>query len=181
MLNAECSMPNATLACCVCLYMSTIDRQPSGKPYDIHERLLDFACDIVRTAQFLHDRGPIARALSYQLLSAGTSAGANAAEGDGASSHNDFIAKNANRAEGGKGNAIPPARMSPRGLLDVKFDPLVRNQINWSESSARSCTTPINRRNGADAASVGDDNDERGIEPGLGPRCVAHWALSIEH
>jgi four helix bundle protein len=67
---------------------------PSGKPFDIHERLLDFACDIVRAAQFLHTRGPIARALSYQLLSAGTSTGSNAEEADGASSHDDFIAKN---------------------------------------------------------------------------------------
>ena len=67
---------------------------PSGKPYDIHERLLEFACDIVKAVQFLHTRGSVARAFSYQLLSAGTSTGANAAESDGASSHNDFIAKN---------------------------------------------------------------------------------------
>ena len=66
---------------------------PSGKPYDIHERLLLLACDVVKTAQFLHTRGPIARALSYQILSSGTSAGSNAEEGDGASSHRDFIAK----------------------------------------------------------------------------------------
>jgi four helix bundle protein len=67
---------------------------PSGKPFDIHERLLNFACDIVRASQFLHPRGPIARALSYQLLAAGTSTGSNAEEADGASSHDDFIAKN---------------------------------------------------------------------------------------
>src|SRR5688572_15894134 len=67
---------------------------PSGKPYDIHERLLIFACDIVNAVQFLHSRGPIARAFSYQLLSASTSTGAHAEEADGASSHDDFIAKN---------------------------------------------------------------------------------------
>src|SRR6185503_1853684 len=66
----------------------------SGKAYDIHERLLNFACDIVNAVQFLHTRGPIARAFSYQLLSSGTSTGANAEEADGASSHDDFIAKN---------------------------------------------------------------------------------------
>jgi len=67
---------------------------PSGKPFDIHERLLLFACDIVRVTQFLHTRGPIARRISYQILDTGTSVGSNAEEGDGASSHNDFIAKN---------------------------------------------------------------------------------------
>lgn len=67
---------------------------PSGKPFDIHERLLLFACDIVEVTQFLHTRGPIARRLSYQILDAGTSIGSNAEEADGASSHKDFIAKN---------------------------------------------------------------------------------------
>jgi len=67
---------------------------PSGRPFDIHERLLLFACDVVRLTQFLHTRGPIARRLSYQILDAGTSVGSNAEEADGASSHNDFIAKN---------------------------------------------------------------------------------------
>jgi len=64
------------------------------KPFDIHERLLLFACDIARVTQFLHTRGPIARHLSCQILSAGTSVGSNAEEADGGSSHDDFIAKN---------------------------------------------------------------------------------------
>jgi hypothetical protein len=51
---------------------------PSGKPFDIHERLLLFACDIVRVTQFLHTRGPIPRRLSCQILDAGTSVGSNA-------------------------------------------------------------------------------------------------------
>jgi len=74
--------------------MEQTKRTPSGKPFDIHERLLLFACDIVRLTQFLHTRGPIARRLSYQILDAGTSVGSNAEEADGASSHDDFIAKN---------------------------------------------------------------------------------------
>jgi hypothetical protein len=91
--NAECPMPNGTWLV-HCLTMNEQRLTPSGKPYDIHERLLDFAVEIVNAAQFLHTRGPIGRALSYQLLSAGTSAGANAEESDGASSRDDFIAKN---------------------------------------------------------------------------------------
>ena len=66
---------------------------PSGKPFDLHERLLLFACDIVRAVEFLHQRGPIARALSYQILAAGTSVGSNYAEADGAASAADFISK----------------------------------------------------------------------------------------
>ena len=46
-------------------------------PFDLRERLLEFACLIVRVVQFLHTRGPVAAALSYQLLKCGTSAGAN--------------------------------------------------------------------------------------------------------
>jgi four helix bundle protein len=65
----------------------------SGKPFNLHDRLLLFACDIVRAVEFLHKRGPIGRAISYQILSAGTSVGANYEESDGASSHADFIAK----------------------------------------------------------------------------------------
>jgi hypothetical protein len=38
---------------------------PSGKPFDLHERLLLFACDVVRAVEFLHKRGPIGRAISY--------------------------------------------------------------------------------------------------------------------
>jgi four helix bundle protein len=64
------------------------------KPYDLRERLLLFACQIVRLAQFLHTRGAVAAALSYQLLKCGTSAGANYEEADDGSSRRDEIAKN---------------------------------------------------------------------------------------
>jgi four helix bundle protein len=98
---------------------------PSGKPFDIHERLLDFACDIVRAAQFLHTRGPIARALSYQLLSAGTSTGSNAEEADGASSHDDFIAKNRIALKEAKETRFRLRVCRRSELLDARFDPLV--------------------------------------------------------
>jgi hypothetical protein len=55
---------------------------PSGKPFDLHERLLLFACDVVRAVEFLHKRGAVGRALSYQILSAGTSIGSNYEESD---------------------------------------------------------------------------------------------------
>jgi four helix bundle protein len=63
------------------------------KPYDLRERLFLFACLVVRVVQFLHTRGPVATALSYQILKSGTSAGANYEEADDASSPRDGLAK----------------------------------------------------------------------------------------
>ena len=63
------------------------------KPFDLRERLLEFACLIVRVVQFLHTRGPVAASLSYQLLNCGTSAGANYEEADDGSSPRDTAAK----------------------------------------------------------------------------------------
>ena len=48
---------------------------------------------IIRISQFLHTRGPVATALSYQLLKCGTSAGANYEEANDGSSPRDSVAK----------------------------------------------------------------------------------------
>ena len=69
------------------------DWELSEKPYDLRERLFRFACVIVRVVQFLHTRGPVASALSYQVLKYGTSAGANYEEADDGSSDRDIPAK----------------------------------------------------------------------------------------
>ena len=63
------------------------------KPYDIRQRLFEFACLTVRVVQFLHTRGRVAAALSDQLLRCGTSAGANYEEADDGSSDRDAVAK----------------------------------------------------------------------------------------
>jgi four helix bundle protein len=63
------------------------------KPFNLRERLLEFAGLIVRVVQFLHTRGPIGSALSYQLLKCGTSAGANYEEADDGTSLRDKAAK----------------------------------------------------------------------------------------
>ena len=66
--------------------MEQSDWSINPKAYDLRERLLRFAVLIVRLVQFLHTRGPIAKALSYQILDSGTSAGANYEEADDGSS-----------------------------------------------------------------------------------------------
>src|SRR6476469_7933552 len=63
------------------------------KPYDLRQRLFNFACVITRLAKFLHTQGPIAVALCAQLLRSGTSAGANYEEADDGSSQKDTRAK----------------------------------------------------------------------------------------
>ncbi len=72
--------------------MDNNDWRPK-KPCNLRERLFEFGCLIVRVVQFLHTRGPVASALSYQLLRCGTSAGANYEEADDGSSDRDTIAK----------------------------------------------------------------------------------------
>jgi four helix bundle protein len=99
---------------------------PSGKPFDIHERLLLFACDIVRVTQFLHTRGPIARQLSYQILNAGTSVGSNAEEADGASSHADFIAKNRIALKEAKETRFRLRVCQRTRILSPEFDPVIQ-------------------------------------------------------
>jgi four helix bundle protein len=73
--------------------MDVSDWSINDKPYDLRERLFNFACVITRVVHFLHSRGPIARVLSAQLLRCGTSAGANYEEADDGSSPKDVRAK----------------------------------------------------------------------------------------
>jgi len=63
------------------------------KPYDLRERLFEYACAIVRVAQYLHSKDAVARSLSDQILRAGNSAGANYEEADDGSSDRDTAAK----------------------------------------------------------------------------------------
>ena len=65
----------------------------SSKPFDLRERLFEFGLLTIRIAHFLHTRGPIGVAVSAQILSSGTSAGANYEEADDGSSPRDSLAK----------------------------------------------------------------------------------------
>ena len=64
------------------------------KPFDIRERTFLFACDVVAFAQLLVNRGFVMRRLAGQLVDAGCSVGANAAEAPGGQTKPDFITKN---------------------------------------------------------------------------------------
>jgi four helix bundle protein len=125
---------------------------PSGKPFDLHERLLLFACDVVRAVEFLHRRGPIGRALSYQILSAGTSVGSNYEESDGASSHADFIAKNRIALKEAKEARFRLRVCRLTDLLDAKFDPLLRESDEIVRILGKIVHNALRRR-AADSAS----------------------------
>jgi len=119
---------------------------PHDKPFDVHERLLIFACDIVRTAQFLQRQGPIGRAVSYQILSAGVSTGANAEEGDGASSPDDFIAKMRIALREAKETSFRLRVCRRVGLLDATFDPLIDEAIQLTKILGKIVHTAIRNR-----------------------------------
>ena len=106
--------------------MKQPESTPTEKPYDLHERLLIFACDIVRAVQFLHRRDAVARELSYQILAAGTSVGANYEESDGASSLADFVAKTRIALKEAKETRFRLRVCHRSGLLSAEFEPLVR-------------------------------------------------------
>lgn len=63
------------------------------KPPKIQERAFEFACRIVRLHRTLLRKGPTARKLANQLLSCGTSVGANLEEAEAGQSKPDFISK----------------------------------------------------------------------------------------
>jgi four helix bundle protein len=95
------------------------------KPYDLRERLLLYACVIVRLSQFLHTRGPIAVALSHQLLKSGTSAGANYEEADDGSSSRDKLAKRKIVLRELKESAFRLRVMRMSGILTEAHDPVI--------------------------------------------------------
>jgi len=63
-------------------------------PKDIKERAFEFALRIIKLCQHLDRKPGVPRTLSYQLLKAGTSVGANIEEAQAGQSRPDFISKN---------------------------------------------------------------------------------------
>jgi four helix bundle protein len=66
----------------------------SSTPKDITERAFEFALRIIKLCQHLDKKPGVPRTLSYQLLKAGTSVGANIEEAQAGQSRLDFISKN---------------------------------------------------------------------------------------
>ena len=105
--------------------MGATDWNPQ-KPYDLRERLFEFGCLIIRLVQFLHTAGPIASALSHQLLRCGTSAGANYEEADDGSSRRDEIAKKKISLRELKETRFRLRLLRQCGFLTPDQDPVIR-------------------------------------------------------
>lgn len=67
---------------------------PMIDQHDLGERTFRFACNIAKLCIRLQERGAVVRRLSFKLLDAGTSIGANFEEGQAGQTKPDFIAKN---------------------------------------------------------------------------------------
>jgi four helix bundle protein len=134
---------------------------PNGKPFDIRERLLEFACDVVKTSQFLHTQGSIGRALSYQLIAAGTSAGANAHEAESASSHDDFFAKNRIALREAKETRFRLLVCRRCGYLDARFDPLLAESDELVRILGKIVHTAVRRRQARRAAEAAAKRSSR--------------------
>ena len=112
-----------------------------GKPYDLRERLFQFACVIVRVVEFLHTRGPVAKALSYQVLKCGTSAGSNYEEADDGSSERDKLAKRKIALREVKETRFRLRVLRKCGFLTNAQDPVIKE----SDELARILATLVNK------------------------------------
>jgi four helix bundle protein len=101
------------------------DEQKSRKPYDIRERSMIFACDVVRIAQELHHRGRIAVELSIQLVNAAVNAASNLDEADDGSSPRDFRSKDRIALRELKENRRGLRILRLTGYLKEKHDPVI--------------------------------------------------------
>ena len=95
------------------------------KPYDLRERLFEFACLVIRLVQFLHTQGPVAVELSAQVLKSGTSASANYEEADDGTGNRDVIAKKKIALRELKETRVRLRMLRRCDLLGPEHDPLI--------------------------------------------------------
>jgi four helix bundle protein len=88
--------------------------------------LFQFACVIVRLVEFLHTRGPVSVALSYQVLQCGTSVGANYEEADDGSSDRDKLAKRKISLREAKETRYRLRVLRQCGYLTSEHDPVIK-------------------------------------------------------
>jgi four helix bundle protein len=129
--------------------MDARDWSIGTKPYDLRERLFNFACVITRMSQFLRTQGPIAVALCAQLLRSGTSAGANYEEADDGSSPKDVLAKRKIVLRELKETSFRLRVLRKTGILTPAHDPvinecaeLVKIVATVLRNSRRRCNSP---------------------------------------
>ncbi len=96
------------------------------RPYNLRERLFEFACVITHLVHYLHTRGPIPRLLSEQILRSGNSAGANFEEADDGSSPADKLAKQRITLRELKETLFRLRVLRATGHLSEQHDPVIQ-------------------------------------------------------
>jgi four helix bundle protein len=109
--------------------MGQTDWNSFKRPYNLRERLFEFACAVTRLVKFLRTRGPIACSLSDQILRAANSAGANYEEGDDGSSPADTRGKRCITLRELKETIFRLRVVRAEGYLGPEHDPVIQEAI----------------------------------------------------
>jgi four helix bundle protein len=99
------------------------------KPYDLRDRLFEYACAIVRVVQYLHTKDDVARSLADQVLRAGNSAGANYEEADDGSSPADTRGKRRISLRELKETLFRLRVLRSTGYLGPDYDPVIQETL----------------------------------------------------
>jgi four helix bundle protein len=99
------------------------------RPYELRDRLFEYACAIVKVAQYLHTQGDVARSLGDQILRAGNSAGANYEEADDGSSNADTLGKRRISLRELKEVLFRLRVVRATGLLGPEYDPVIQETL----------------------------------------------------
>ena len=111
------------------MYMEKTNLYQFTKPYDLRERLFEYACAIVHLVQFLHRQDAVARSLADQILRAGNSAGANYEEADDGSSPADTRGKRRLSLRELKEALFRLRVLRATGYLTEEHDPVINETL----------------------------------------------------
>jgi four helix bundle protein len=99
------------------------------KPYDLRDRLFEYACAIVELSKELLRKDVVARTLMSQILRAGNSAGANYEEADDGSSPADTSAKRRLTLRELKEALFRLRVLRATGYLREEHDPIIQETL----------------------------------------------------
>ena len=124
------------------------------KPYDLRDRLFEYACAIVRVVQYLHTKDDVARSLADQVLRAGNSAGANYEEADDGSSPADTRGKRRISLRELKETLFRLRVLRSTGYLGPDHDPVIQETLELKRIMAALVrkSTPKSRPRTPDAS-----------------------------
>ena len=106
------------------------------RPYDLRDRLFEFACVITHLVHYLHKKGPVPRILSEQILRSGNSAGGNFEEADDGSSPADKLAKRKIVLRELKETLFRLRVLRATGHISDEHDPIIQENLELQKMVA---------------------------------------------